>query len=420
MTATRVLLLGSGGREHAMARALRTAPAIELFIAPGNPGMQALGEVLPLDLSDLAAVARTAAELRIEVVVPGPERLLCAGLADALHTAGVACCGPTAAAARLEGSKIFMRELTAPLGVPGPRFTIVRTAADLGAAMRAVAAWGSVPVVKADGLAGGKGVSLPASPRECIEHAERLLASGPVLLEERLHGEEASLFFACHGADCVALPSARDHKRLHDGDHGPNTGGMGAVSPSPALTPDLAEEVRARIVQPVLAALCDRGTPFVGFLFAGLMLTARGPMLLEFNVRLGDPEAQAILPRLGAGELLRLVLATARGRLKELHPAVDPRPTCAVVLCAPGYPDEPALGTEITLAPGLAAAGAESDAWLLHAGTREEQGRLRSAGGRVLNLVARGDTAAAARARAYQALRGVRLAGMHFRTDIGL
>lgn len=403
-----------------MAQALRTAPELELFVAPGNPGIRALGEALQVDLSDVTTIAHRAAELRIDVVVPGPEALLCAGLADALHAVGIPCCGPTAAAARLEGSKVFMRELTAPLAVPGPRFTIVRDAGALDAALEACAAWGGVPVVKADGLAGGKGVSLPESLSECAEQAAPLLLRGPVLLEERLYGEEASLFFACHGADNVPLPSARDHKRLHDGDRGPNTGGMGAISPSPALTAALIDQVRERIVQPVLDALRVRGTPFIGFLFVGLMLTAQGPRLLEFNVRLGDPEAQAILPRFRDGEFLHLVLAIARGHLNGFRPLIDPRPTCALVVCAPGYPDDPELGAEITIEPTLAAAGATSDAWLLHAGTRTDGGWLRCASGRVLNLVGRGDTAGAARERAYQALRSVRLEGMHFRTDIGL
>lgn len=420
MTKTRVLLLGSGGREHAMAQALGTAPELELLIAPGNPGMARLGELLPVDLADVAAVARLSAERRVDVVVPGSESLLCAGIADALQAVSIACCGPTAAAARLEGSKVFMRELTAPLGIPAPRFAIVRAAADLDAALTICASWGGVPVVKADGLAGGKGVWLPANLDECAERAAQLLSRGPVLLEERLHGEEASLFFACHGTTSVLLPSARDHKRLLDGDRGPNTGGMGAISPSPLLTPALAERIHEGIVQPVLASLAARGAPFVGFLFAGLMISEQGPRLLEFNVRLGDPEAQAVLPRLGEGEFLRLVRAIAEDRLTGFRMTIDPRPTCAVVVCAPGYPEAPALGAEIGIAPQLAAARTTDDAWLLHAGTRLHDGGLRSAGGRVLTIVGRGESAAAARQHAYQALRGVQLAGRHVRTDIGL
>lgn len=425
MSAPRILLLGSGGREHAMARALRTTAGIDLLVAPGNPGLCELASAVRLDLDDPEAIARRAAELGVDLVLPGPESILCAGIADALRPLGIACCGPSALAARLEASKSFMRELTAPLGVPGPRYIILREAAHLAAALRECATWArsrdGVPVVKADGLAGGKGVFLPATLDECAETAARLLerrrgSGGPVLLEERLCGPEASLFYACCGEDCVAMPSARDHKRLRDGDQGPNTGGMGALSPNPDVTAALIEEVRQRIVQPTLRALCERGTPFIGFLFVGLMLTAKGPALLEFNVRLGDPEAQVILPQLADGEFLRLCLAMAHGGLKGHRIALSPRPTCAVALCAAGYPDTPRSGDVISIDPELLS----DDVWVIHAGTRADQSVLRSAGGRVLSVVARGDTAAAARERAYRAIAGVHFAGMHYRTDIGI
>lgn len=419
MAVPRILLLGSGGREHAMARALCTSPGVELLAAPDNPGLAALAAPVWLDPNDPDSIARRAAELGVDLVLPGPEAILCAGIADALQGHGIACCGPTAAAARIEASKSFMRELTSSLGVPGPRFRIARDVAQLDAALDACERWERAPVVKADGLMGGKGVALPGSRAECSALAAGLLArsgGAPILLEERLVGEEASLFYACCGEDCVELPSARDHKRLHDGDRGPNTGGMGAISPSPALGPELAAEIRERIVRPTLRALRERGTPFSGFLYAGLMITAQGPALLEFNVRLGDPEAQAILPRLEDGEFLRLCQAIAQGRLRGLRPGIDPRPTCALTLCAAGYPEAPRTGDPIAVDERAL----PTDSWLVYAGARRDADGLRTSGGRVLNVVARGDTRAAARALAYRAIRALRFTGMHYRTDIGL
>lgn len=419
MAVQRILLLGSGGREHAMARALCTARGIELLATHDNPGLAALAEPVSLDPNDVQSIALRAAELRVDLVLPGPEAILCAGIADALQRHGIACCGPTAAAAQIEASKSFMRELTSALGVPGPRFLIVRDAAQLDAALDACEQWGRALVVKADGLMGGKGVALPESRAECSALAAGLLArskGSPILLEERLAGEEASLFYACCGEDCVELPSARDHKRLHDGDRGPNTGGMGAISPSPVLDPELAAQIRERIVLPTLRALRERGTPFSGFLYAGLMITAQGPALLEFNVRLGDPEAQAVLPRLQDGEFLRLCRAITQGELRGFRLGVEPRPTCALTVCAAGYPEAPQTGDAIAIDESALPA----DSWLIYAGARLCGDGLRTSGGRVLNVVARGETAAAARALAYRALGAVRFTAMHHRTDIGL
>jgi len=411
----RVLIIGSGGREHAMAASLATAQDVELFAAPGNVGTASLGrnfDVAATDLSGLFDLVRAA---RIDLVVPGPEAPLCAGLADRLD---VPCCGPTAAAAALEGSKAFMRELTASLGVPGPFARVVRDAAGLA---RAVASFAAPPVLKADGLCGGKGVFLPATFAECLAQGEALLSGqlGPagrtLVVEERLIGVEASLFFACHGESLLALPHARDHKRACDGDCGPNTGGMGAVSPNGAVSPAVVEEVAAQIVRPTLAELSRRGTPFVGFLFVGLMLTDAGPRLLEFNVRLGDPEAQAILPRLADGEFLRLCLATATGGPGGLALRLDPRPTCAVVLTAAGYPESPELGAEIRLEPGLFT----RDRWFIHAGTEVRAGKLVVSGGRVGAVVARAETAEEARNQAYDGIRHIAGHGLTYRRDIG-
>jgi phosphoribosylamine--glycine ligase len=422
----RVLVLGSGGREHAMVRALAaTSPAAapddapRIFCAPGNLGTAECATNLQLRVDDVAAVVAAARRHAIDLVIPGGESSLCAGVADALAAAGIACCGPSQAAAQLESSKGFTRALTAPLGVPGPRFFIVRDPAELA---RAVRSFDTPPVVKADGLASGKGVFLPDSHAECLAIGSELLAGSldaagrTLVIEERLRGEEASLFFACHGERCVALPHARDHKRLYDGDRGPNTGGMGAVSPSPLMTKEFERAARERIVEPTLRALASRGTPFHGFLFVGLMLTESGPQLVEFNVRLGDPEAQAILPRLLPGEFLRLCQATAQGALDGFELRLRDRCTCAIVLASQGYPSRPRLGDAITFdAALLAQCGAE----VLHGGIEGRDGTLRTAAGRVMTIVASAQSPSDARARAYRAADAVHFAGQTRRSDIG-
>lgn len=418
----RVLILGGGGREHAMVRALASAerePPV-LFCGPGNPGIAAMATTLPLRPTDIPEVVTATRRHRIDLVIPGAESWLCAGVADALAAAGVACCGPSQAAAQLEASKSFTRLLTSPLGVPGPRFAIVHDDAELA---RTLSGWDGVPVIKADSLAAGKGVFLPDSKEECQDIGAALLAGSlgaagrTLVVEERLHGEEASLFYACHGEACVAIPHARDHKRLLDGDRGPNTGGMGAVSPSPAITAAVELSVREQIVRPTLRAMNERGTPFVGFLFVGVMLTGKGPQLLEFNVRLGDPEAQALLPRFVPGEFLRLCQATAAGRLADFALRLGDECTCAIVLASQGYPESPHTGAVIAIDETVIA---RAGAWLLHSGTQQRGAELVTAGGRVLTVVAQADSPAAARAHAYEAADAVRFAGMQRRSDIGI
>jgi phosphoribosylamine--glycine ligase len=356
---------------------------------------------------------------QIDLVIPGPESVLVRGLTDALRQSGIACCGPTQAASQLEASKVFMRQLTTPLEVPAPRSVLITEREQLASVL---ATWEGVPVVKADGLAGGKGVFLPDHKEECLQVAESLLggllgdAGRRILLEERLYGEEASLFFACHGTSCVALPHARDHKRLHEGNRGPNTGGMGAVSPHPSLCASTVAQVKHSMVLPTLRALETRGTPFVGFLFVGIMLTAQGPRLLEFNVRLGDPEAAAVLPRLADGEFLRLCAATARDELAEFSLATLERSTCAVVLASAGYPQTPQVGNPITID---ALALAQSGAWLLHNGTRRIGGALQTAGGRVLTVVAAADSLSQAITQSYRGAAAIHFPGMQLRQDIG-
>lgn len=414
----RVLVVGGGGREHAMCLALATNPRVELLSAPGNPGTAKLGSNIDVAADDVAGIVTVARREDVDLVVPGPEVPLARGLADALAAGGVPCCGPGAAAARLEGSKAFTRRLTEAAGVPSPRYRIVADAADVDAGLDV---FDSPPVVKADGLAGGKGVFLPEDKEACGAVAQELLggrigeAGHRVVFEERLFGVEASLFWACDGTGLVPLPHARDYKRRRDGDRGPNTGGMGAVSPNPALDPVLEKQVREDIILPVVEALKAEGTPFVGFLYAGLMFTSTGPKLLEFNVRLGDPEAQAVLPRLGESAFLDVCRWAAYGG-SEPAPWIDPRATCAVVLVTDGYPETPHRGDRITIHDDLAG----PDRWFIHAGTKVVDGELVTNGGRVGTIVARGATAAEARRVAYAGTQRIDWERMAFRNDIGL
>lgn len=416
----KILIVGGGGREHAMGLALASAsPAPELYFAPGNPGSAELGRNLDVPAGDVPGLVAAARELGVGLVVVGPEAPLVAGLADALAEAEIPCCGPSAEASRLEGSKRFCRELAEAVGAPGPVSRVVTEAAQVE---EAVAAFPEPPVVKADGLAGGKGVYLPDSHDAGMTQTRELLggslgeAGRTVLLEERLVGVEASLFYACHGTQAVSLPHARDHKRLEDGDRGPNTGGMGAVSPNPDITPELEGQVRREIIDPVLAELERRGTPFVGFLFAGLMLTAEGPKLLEFNVRLGDPETQAILPRLEDGAFLELVTRVARGDLADFQPGIEDEATCAVVLAAAGYPGNVHKGSELMVRTGLRT----ESRWLIHAGTVEYAHDIFVSGGRVAAVVARAANAEEARLSAYEGVGLVSWEGMQYRRDIGV
>ena len=408
-----ILLLGGGGREHALAWKLKASPmAPHIFVAPGNPGMNAFCHAVALDITAPADVVAMARADACELVVIGPEAPLAAGVADACLAAGVRVFGPTRAAARLETSKAFTKDLCAELGVPTAAY---RHFTNRAAALAYAAAHALPVVVKADGLAAGKGVTVAhthAAACAAVEGALKAAGDG-VVVEAFLDGEEASLFVLSDGTTAVPFGSARDYKRVGDGDTGPNTGGMGAVSPAPALTGELQARAMAEIVTPVLDAMRARGTPYRGILYAGLMLTGSGPQLIEFNARFGDPEAQVLMPRLNE-DLLALMLAAAEGRLADRATEWSAEPACAVVLAAEGYPAAPRLGDPVT---GLAAAAADG-ALLFHAGTRmtDDLG-LVSSGGRVLSAVATGPDA---RARAYAALRHVALPGGFYRRDIGL
>ena len=407
----RVLVVGSGGREHALAWALSGSPLLSaLFVAPGNPGTAALATNVPIAIDDIDGLVRWARDERMDLVVPGPEGPLVAGLADRLAEAGVRCAGPGAEAARLEGSKAFTKELCAAAGIPTARWERFDGAE---AAREFIGRRGAPIVVKADGLAAGKGVVVAETEEEAAEAAERLLQSGPVVIEEMMEGPEVSLFALCDGTHAVVIGAARDHKRVGDGDTGPNTGGMGAVCPVPGFDP---EPAMAGIVRPALAEMARRGTPFRGVLYAGLMLTADGPKLIEFNVRWGDPECQALLPRLRT-DLLPAFLACCDGELAQFDLRWSTEVTCAVVIAGRGYPGTPATGGVIG---GLAEASAAPNALVFQAATREEGGNVVAAGGRVLTVVGKGATMEDARAAAYRAAGRLRWADGFCRSDIGV
>jgi phosphoribosylamine--glycine ligase len=416
----RVLVVGSGGREHALCWALAASPLLtKLWCAPGNPGIATIAETVPISVLDLPALVGFARAHTVDLVVPGPEAPLVAGLADALAEAGIPCAGPGAAAARIEGEKSFAKEIASAAGIPTARYARFENAEAARAHCRRL---GAPLVVKADGLAAGKGVVVAGSVAEAeaavtsFMDEQRLGAAGQVvLIEECLSGPEVSFFALCDGEHAVPLGAATDHKRAHDGDRGPNTGGMGAVAPAPALTPALAEAAAARIVRPALAELARRGSPFRGILFAGLMLTAEGPKLIEFNARFGDPECQALLPLL-ASDLLPALLAACEGELGDFDLRWHAGASVAVVLAARGYPEAPETGSEIR---GLERAGSLPGVQIFHSGTRLAGGRLEAAGGRVLTVSGRGADLTQARSRAYDAVRAIDWPGGFYRRDIG-
>jgi phosphoribosylamine--glycine ligase len=416
----RVLIVGAGGREHALAWAISGSPLLDrLFVAPGNPGTATLADNVPIGVLDVAALVDFAVREQIDLVVPGPEAPLVAGLADALAAAGIRCCGPTAAAAALEGSKAFAKTLCDATGIPTARWERFDDAA---AALEFCVRRGAPIVVKADGLAGGKGVVVAQTLEEAEAAIGTLLAeggagqSGGLVIEEMLEGNEVSLFALCDGADAVLLGAAQDHKRVGDGDTGPNTGGMGAVSP-PAGFPLAAQQAAMdAFIRPALSEMAARGTPFTGVLFAGLMLTADGPKLIEYNVRLGDPEAQALLPRLRS-DLLPALLAACDGELKDFDLRWLDVACVAVVLAAGGYPSAPATGLAIG---GLDRAAAVPHVAVFHAGTDLRDGLVVSAGGRVLTVCGTGPDVAAARQAAYQGVAAIDFPGGFARPDIGL
>jgi phosphoribosylamine--glycine ligase len=414
-----VLLIGSGGREHAIALSLVKSPRLaKLFIAPGNPGTARVGENVVVDVADHAAIVDFCRLMRVELVVVGPEQPLVEGLVDALEAAGILAFGPARAAARLEGSKAFTKELCRRYTIPTAEFERFK---ERDAALEYVRSRGAPIVVKADGLASGKGVVVAYSLAEA-EDAIRSMFSGAfgsagaeVVIEEMLEGEEISFFALCDGKRALPFASAQDHKRVGEGDTGPNTGGMGAYSPAPIFAPELEARVMREIVTPTIDAMAAERTPFKGVLFAGLIICMDGPKLIEFNARFGDPETQVMLPRLES-DLLSLVEQCARGNLTAEAIRLSDQTALTVVMAAQGYPGTPKRGTEIR---GVEKAERMPNVIVTHAGTRREGARLLADGGRVLNITALAENIAEARKRAYEAVDAIDWPEGFCRRDIG-
>jgi phosphoribosylamine---glycine ligase len=417
----RVLIVGSGGREHALAWAIAASPLVDrVYCAPGNAGIAEEAECVAIAARDTKAIIEFCRKAGVDFVVVGPEAPLVGGIVDALEAEGIAAFGPTAAAAALEGSKGFMKDLCAREGVPTAAYRRFRDAA---AAKAYIAEQGAPIVVKADGLAAGKGVTVAASVGEAHAAVDAALgerrfgaAGAEIVVEECLRGEEASFFALVDGNDALPLAAAQDHKRVGDGDTGPNTGGMGAYSPTPAMTPEIEGAVMERIILPTVHAMRQDDRPFKGVLYAGLMLTADGPKLLEYNVRFGDPETQPLMMRLKS-DLLPALIASRDGILRQVDLRWYDDAALCVVMAAKGYPDDPSRGSEIR---GLDRAASDPGVKIFHAGTRREGDRLIADGGRVLGVTARGTDLAQARDRAYRAVAMIDWPEGFCRRDIGL
>lgn len=423
-----ILLLGAGGREHALAWKLLQSPlCARLIVVPGNPGIADLGDRVacvaasPTDAGQLIALAKRE---DIGLVVCGPEAPLVSGVGDAFRSAGVPFFGPSQAAAEIEGSKAFAKSVMVTAGVPTAAYG---TFSDVGEAEAFIAKQARPVVVKADGLCAGKGVEVTSHADEARAAVRRMLedkvfgeSGAKVVIEERLEGREASILGICDGERFVLLASSEDHKAVLDGDKGPNTGGMGAYSPSPLVDEAMMEEIGSRIFAPTLRTMAALGRPFQGLLYAGLMLTPdRGPLVIEFNCRFGDPETQAVLPRL-VDDIVPWMLGAAEGRLPEGQLAWRPGTSVCVVMAAAGYPVAVRTGDAISGLPAVADQDPDNSVLVFHAGTRHDGKSLLTAGGRVLGVTAVGTSLDAARKRAYGAVEGIRFEGAHFRWDIGL
>ncbi len=412
-----ILILGSGGREHALAWKIAASPLVErLYCAPGNAGIARECELVALDPADHSGVVAFAKSHKIDLIVVGPEAPLCAGIVDDLSAAGIKAFGPSEAAARLEGSKGFTKDLCKANGIPTARYARF---ADLAPAKDYVRRQGAPIVVKADGLAAGKGVTVAESVQQAEAAIDGIFADRrpgtELVIEEALVGEEASFFALCDGEHAIPLAAAQDHKRAFDGDRGPNTGGMGAYSPAPVMTPEISRRAMDEIVLPTLRAMRASGTPYKGVLYAGLMITKAGPQLIEYNVRFGDPECQVLMLRL-MSDLVPALLASCDGMLKSFDLRWYGNAALTVVMAAKGYPESYAKGSVIE---GIDEAAKIEGVEIFHAGTTEKDGRILANGGRVLNVSALGSTVAEAQKRAYAAVDRIRWPEGFCRHDIG-
>lgn len=415
----KVLLIGSGGRENALVWKIASSPLLEkLWCAPGNPGTAELAENIDLATEDHAAVITFCQTNAVDLVMIGPEAPLVDGLVDSLEKAAIKVVGPSAKAAQLEGSKGFTKDLCARFNIPTGAYGRFNNAPKAKAYIRAQ----GVPiVVKADGLAAGKGVVVAMTMEEALNAVDACFegafgaAGAEVVVEEFLQGEEASFFCLCDGTTAIPFGTAQDHKRVGDGDTGLNTGGMGAYSPAPVMTDDMIARTMRELIEPTMRGMAEIGAPFKGVLFAGLMITDEGPKLIEYNVRFGDPECQTLMLRLD-DDLLPLLVKAAEGRLEGVKPQWSNDAALVVVLCANGYPENPQKGSVID---GLAEAGSEPDVSIFHAGTARRDGKLIANGGRTLNIAARGNTVSEAQAHAYAAIEKIRWPGGFWRHDIG-
>lgn len=418
-SAMKVLIIGGGGREHALAWKLARSPQVtQLYAAPGNPGMAPLLECVPLPSDDIDGLLHFAKKQAVDWTIAGPEAPLCAGIVDIFRDAGMKIFGPTRAAAQLEGSKVFAKRFMAEFGIPTAEFAVCKDAADI---RRYLESHPLPQVIKVDGLAAGKGVFVCHQEADVDQALTQIYdekrfgdAAQQVLVEGCLTGTEASFLVISDGEHALPLAPAQDHKPIFDGNQGPNTGGMGTFCPTDTLTPDLQEHIMAHIVQPTLAGMRQRGHPFRGVLYTGLMLTTNGPQVLEFNVRFGDPETQVILPRLNT-DLIDVFRATDDATLSEMALEWDPRHAVCVVMASEGYPGPYRKGDEIE---GLTQID-DPDVIIFHAGTKQQNSKLVTAGGRVLGVTALGKDRNTARERAYRAVQQIHWHGVQYRTDIG-
>ena len=416
----KVLVVGGGGREHALAWKLHHSESVAgVYVAPGNAGIKEFATAVAIPADDISRLKQFALDKAIDLTVVGPDNPLANGIVDEFQQAGLKIFGPTKAAARLESSKSFAKEFMARYGIASPGFAVCDSA---NAAIRAVESFGFPTVIKADGLALGKGVVIAHNLQEAEQAIRRMMeerlfgdAGSRVVVEEFLQGTECSVHALVDGQNYCLFPTAQDHKALYDGNHGPNTGGMGAFSPSQTLSPRDLALIEREILQPFLRGIQAEGITFQGLLFPGLMLTKRGPAVLEFNARFGDPETQALLPRLSS-DLVELLEATIAGRLREVTPQWSSGASVCVVLASRGYPDRAETGKPIV---GLPEVAALKDVLVFHAGTREQEGRIVTSGGRVLGITAVGDSILSARRKAYDAAGMIEFDGCYFRRDIG-